>query len=146
MTQAPADGLYMTGRKRSPWFGLNAAQLMLIDEEIDSPERCRMKSRHAYADLADEFARRAAALLAANDVRGALWFADVWAYCDSHARGEPFRHAIRDGGGIVENDPATALSRAQESIMTKAEPRQIFERGAAPRLAHHLSQDSPAPV
>lgn len=106
-------------QETSVWTGLSVAQHDQLRRDLRRPPRMHLPMLDAYRSLAAEYAHRIAALVAANDIRGALWVADLWAHCDQACRGEPLRHE-RDN----TYDPAARLShllpqRAQPDAETR---------------------------
>lgn len=92
-----ADNGGMYAPQRSPWWGLTGSQLTRLDEDLRKPWRAHLKDPERHADVAVEYAQQGMALLAANDVRGALYFADLYQYARARAdRLERPREAERD--------------------------------------------------
>lgn len=126
----------MDHTRRSPWNGLTSAQCQQLDADLTVPHRMTMPKEQAYAEISDEYARRVAALLAANDLRGALWFTELWSHASAVARGEPLRHEVQQRRRIVAQDPAATGGRGKDPVTTGTEGRQVKEGGPPPRLAH----------
>lgn len=72
--------------ERSPWTGLTGAQLMELDRRHRERKLTDHSDSQAWRSVATEAARRCAALLAANDLRGALAEAEAWAFADGQER------------------------------------------------------------
>lgn len=134
----------MDRTKRSPWNGLTTAQCQQLDADLTVPHRLTMERAHAYADISDEYARRVASLLATNDLRGALWFAEMWSHTSAVARGEPLRHEVQQRRGIVGQNPATAVRGSKKPVAATAVGGQVEQGGPPPRLAHIANRTRPS--
>lgn len=86
-TQDVADTYTMHNTpERSPWTGLTGEQMLELDRRHRERKLTDRTDSSAWRSVALEAARRCAALLSANDLRGAMREAEAWAYADSQER------------------------------------------------------------
>jgi len=121
---------------RSPWTGLTAKQTTALTDAVTTIYRRSMSSADAYDDVFTEFAGRAALLLVANDLYGAIEAAEI-AGAARNLRGirQRPRQVIRGEESVISEDPAPALTTKQARVRYA----KAFEGGPPKRLAHHLS-------
>lgn len=77
---------------RSIWTGLTVTQRQQLAHDLRQPPRLHMPLTAAQDSLLTEYAARIAGMVAHNDLRGALWLADLWAHLEAENRGEKLRH------------------------------------------------------
>lgn len=111
----------MEDTERSIWTGLTPRQQHQLTLDLRRPPRKHMTLAQAYAHVGLEYAVRVSALVAANDVREALWWADLWAYADAGARGHKRRDSEGDCGAIFRQYPAATARTTEQAVFGKAE-------------------------
>jgi len=62
---------------RNPWQGLTSSQIKDLEAAVTEPHRAAVDPATAYRDISTAFAIRSVTLLVANDLRGALHFAEI---------------------------------------------------------------------
>jgi len=67
----------MNRNDRNPWNGLNSAQIQELDAAASHPDVMHLPLTQALQQVSHEYALRAARLLTANDLRGALNAAEI---------------------------------------------------------------------
>lgn len=67
----------MNVNDRNLWQGLTTSQIKDLEAAITEPHRAAVDPATAYRDISTAFAIRSAALLVANDLRGALHYAEI---------------------------------------------------------------------
>jgi hypothetical protein len=104
----------MNPNDRNPWQGLNTAQLAELDAALTRPERVQLNPVEVYDQLSHEYGMRAARMLVANDLRGAMYAAEISEAAERMATGqqramEVAREAINRMREIAAQDPAGRL-------------------------------------
>ncbi len=104
----------MNPNDRNPWQGLNTAQLAELDAALTRPERVRMNAVQVLDQLSHEYGMRAARMLVANDLRGAMYAAEISEAAERMATGqqratEAAREAINRMREISAQDPRGEL-------------------------------------
>lgn len=104
----------MNPNDRNPWQGLNTAQLAELDAAVMRPDTSQLNMTEAYDQLSHEYGMRAARLLVDNDLRGAMFAAEISHTADrmatNHTRAmDAAREAINQMREITARDPAGEL-------------------------------------
>lgn len=92
----------MDPRNRSPWHGLTGEQACRLADELAAVTKDAWEVHSAYA-------RRAAAALVGNDLRGALDAAELSLAALAIWQRERSSEVVREAQAIVNEHPATAL-------------------------------------
>lgn len=99
-----------TNTDRSPIWGLTGQQFTTLDRRHREHKITQRADSQAWLAVAVEAATRCAALLAANDVRGALYEAEIWqgANVSAQAAADLERHtAIRNANADARLERTT---------------------------------------
>lgn len=101
----------MRDTERNPHSGLTNAQLAVLREAENNPQRQNMGPVQMYRDISLEYAVRAARMLTANDLRGALSAAELSAACEAMSERHEYRRlnaALTYSERLAEQRESTA--------------------------------------
>lgn len=115
----------MSPERRSPWSGLTASQALELADALTSPRSANIPPKSDAWTVHVEYARRTAAALVGNDLRGALRAAEIAAVAlrltqvPAYVPGQVQRR--------VDQHPATDTSPEPSATSRPAHPHQAHQ-------------------